>query len=396
MQPFDPSAFGFEQKLDKPGRPVEVVRKGLDLLATDLMELEEKLRSNDPEIDKYLAKTKTALLDVVYFPQLAAAQLIPPVLTHVKTVADAAPAKHQAQMMVMASIADDAVMCYAKIATLPEPVRAHVAGWFDTHLPGTTGLEWIMLIKAFGDQLATTIERYAKRATEGVPTGAPDAILTKAITAIGTTPLHKPRFTKEGITKVLHDRLSVLNERDFNRQYIAYILRITRANRGESEANLNDQAYCIAAEVDTKLGFCDGERMYLRDRNTGVSSCIHEAMHMLSSPAWKEALGDCLNEGATEHFSRVVCKQHNIPYDRSIYMWNVEVFTTIMKVAELDQSALEEAYFAGNVEKVRKAIVDISGEEGMRILLENYPTDEQTARKWLEHCKVYQRTCVVQ
>jgi hypothetical protein len=375
-----PTEFDPVLKQYGAGAPDEVVRERIELLEARLTVLRDKLLRGDPDAVPLLREAAHILNDLVHFPQIGYTAEHERLLAGVKAVVAAAP--NEGTAISMQRSLELAVGSYEKLDAFALHTRRHATAWFQSHLPNQAPGEWTKLLFITAAPVAASVERYAAR-THEPPTAPATTIEHEVVTTIGQTPIPGSMLTQESVATHLTGHLKLSNERTFNTEYYRHRIELTQRRKGGSLTEWYDDAWSMVTEVDTVLGFCDRKQMVLRDRGSDVPAGIHEAMHMLANRMWCNEFNNCLDEGVTEYFSRLVCSQRYPNHQPKHYETNFKLVTTMLHAGRLGQDDLVRAYFVGDVLPVQAAIKELSGGEGLRLLTERTTEpDRVTCQNW--------------
>lgn len=106
---------------------------------------------------------------------------------------------------------------------------------------------------------------------------------------------------------------------------------------------------------DAINGFVDSQGRVWIERNSGnAGTMLHEGMHKYSSDAYLSTLGFNMNEGTTEYFTRIICKDLSI--SRGNYETQYKLIETLAsKVTTRDIVAA--AYFDGDITGLKNAFI---------------------------------------
>ncbi len=118
--------------------------------------------------------------------------------------------------------------------------------------------------------------------------------------------------------------------------------------------------YCERKDVprqeppDNLNGFVDpehpeGQMGFVREA-AGFGTIVHETMHQLASPEFRDAWGRAMNEGTTELFTRVVLARNQAGIERVQYPDEVAAMQKLQSRCGLP--AIGEMYFAGDASAV--------------------------------------------
>ena len=128
---------------------------------------------------------------------------------------------------------------------------------------------------------------------------------------------------------------------EFKTEYIAYAQR-----RGSTE----DQAKRDEPNVNA---FRDGDQIHVHQDRGQFATTIHESMHLFSHDDFRGKLGFNANEGATEYFTKKLCKEQGITRGD----FYADQYASIKKLADLvGEDKLAEAYYQGKVAELGAAV----------------------------------------
>ncbi|WP_433553731.1 hypothetical protein ACQP08_11220 [Micromonospora zamorensis] len=380
-----PSPFSLDNQNIPPlllGDPETAVRCQ-ELLAL-LAALPDRLKGPGQKLPP-VQEAQAILQDVLWLPQIAAAGhilRIPPALEAVAAVALFECRDVVAEML---SWSRRAAACYQVILDLDEPVRGLAEAWFRTHLPNWIEGEWVSVIEYMKFDLTPSLTAFKER-QDSLPTPTAEILQAQTLTAITASVSLQPQFVDVDVAARLRGRLIVRDERDYNTNYAAHIVR-DAAGSAAYNAYHYAQGVRSIASIDWKRGYFDAKLtlLSLRDRGCAVHHCVHESLHLLCSPAWFGSVGKCLNEGVTEYLARMVCDQSSIPIELNAYPRNVQLVKQLVAYADVTVPMLATAYLGGNAEPVLDAIERYSTPAGRRLLVERTTrTSAETVDLWFE------------
>lgn len=150
---------------------------------------------------------------------------------------------------------------------------------------------------------------------------------------------------KSGLRVVGH--LQVHNDRNFTSHYIKYAKNFHNPHTGKPYT-----AEEARAEAPTVMGFRDGDRIYVRE-TAGIVTVVHEAIHMYSNDNYRREVRSDANEGTTEYFTRMACRQYGV--DRSgTYAGQVAAVARL--ATAVGDEVLANGYFKGDVGALKAAV----------------------------------------
>ena len=85
-----------------------------------------------------------------------------------------------------------------------------------------------------------------------------------------------------------------------------------------------------------------------------IGTAIHEAMHLRASPVFRAKVGENINEGTTELFTRMVIAYAGSNIERGVYPDQTRAMKRIQDISGL--GALAQWYFSGDRSAVEKAL----------------------------------------
>jgi hypothetical protein len=275
---------------------------------------------------------------------------------------------------------DGAIHCYGVLHALPAERQRILPAWWRTHLQQHNRYEWISMVQANGDRLDFHLRLFT--GLQLLPPAAPHGtLLSGTINAICR---FEPLFPliQAGTVDVqqLTTKLFVFGDTAFNAAYFkACLPKFDRA--GEA-------TFKRFARADAIGGFTRDGVMRVRDRGTTVHVCVHEAMHALSDPTFGDTFGEFLDEAATEYLAQSVC---GMAIGSGTYPYQVRMIDFLVRACRISMADLVAAYFTGKLEPIADAIRWISGEEGLKALLQ--PSDHPLCRDVYDnwHAAVRQR-----
>jgi hypothetical protein len=135
--------------------------------------------------------------------------------------------------------------------------------------------------------------------------------------------------------------VNVHTPEDFKKEYIKYA-----KSRGKTE----DQATRDEPDVNA---FRDGDQIHVHQDRGQFATTIHESMHLFSHDDFRGTLGFNANEGATEYFTKKLCKEQGITRGD----FYADQYASIKKLADLvGEDKLAEAYYQGKVAELGAAV----------------------------------------
>lgn len=150
---------------------------------------------------------------------------------------------------------------------------------------------------------------------------------------------------KGGLRVVGH--LQVHNDANFDSHYIKYAQKFinpqTRKPYTAEEAR---------ADAPSTMGFRDGERIYVRER-AGVGTVTHEAIHLYSHDTYKNTVRGDANEGTTEYFTQMACRQYGVERAGT---YGPQVAAVAKLARAVGDDVLANAYFKGDVRALEAAV----------------------------------------
>jgi len=139
-------------------------------------------------------------------------------------------------------------------------------------------------------------------------------------------------------------RLAIRNDAEFTRAWQDYVDR-----KGRSGASMGGE---LTGFVDDTHP--DGETGFVR-ASAGIGTAIHEAMHQRASPRFRVGkVGENINEGTTELFTRVVIGYAGGKIERNVYEDQKRAMLRLQGISGLE--ALAQWYFRGDPSAVEKAL----------------------------------------
>lgn len=259
------------------------------------------------------------------------------------------------------------------------------------------------MLQQMGANYPELLARYAKRTDNPSGPGVPGDLARQVAAAIAAVPQLAEILSGSAAAPVLTGSITVLDELSFNTAYVTIYQQ--RGKTTFSRFTGINWACAGLAHVDTVFGCHHEGSVYLRDNDAQLSDGVHEVMHLLSwlrtRSAWLTAFGHLLEEAAAEKISQIVCRAARIPQRPDIYSAHVAILEMIMNHGGLSDRDVCKAYFEGDVEPVRTAILKVAGKTGLQILLDYKGGDIlQTTGPWIAAFRKQQQensgTCLVQ
>ena len=103
---------------------------------------------------------------------------------------------------------------------------------------------------------------------------------------------------------------------------------------------------------DAINGFVDSQgRVWIEQNSGNAGTMLHEGMHKYSGGAYLSTLGFNMNEGTTEYFTRIICKDLSV--DRGNYETQYKLIDRLVTITSRDQVAA--AYFDGDIDGLKNA-----------------------------------------
>lgn len=92
-------------------------------------------------------------------------------------------------------------------------------------------------------------------------------------------------------------------------------------------------------------GFAWKGTVYVSKQTTLATTTVHEMLHINADSGWRAAVGDQINEGATEHLSVLALKDGGVEVPDWAYKEEVKLVTKLAEVVGIN--TLKTAYFGG-------------------------------------------------
>jgi hypothetical protein len=172
-------------------------------------------------------------------------------------------------------------------------------------------------------------------------TGVKEAVIAAEVTSIIDRGL--AQIDEKLVSGTKKIRLAIRNDAEFTRAWQDYVDRT-----GHSGASMGGEL----------TGFVDdthpnGETGFVR-ASAGIGTVIHEAMHQRASPRFRAKVGENINEGTTELFTRVVIAYAGGKIERTVYEDQKRAMLRLQGISGLE--ALAQWYFRGDRSAVEKAL----------------------------------------
>jgi len=173
-------------------------------------------------------------------------------------------------------------------------------------------------------------------------TGVKEAVTAAEVTSIIDRGL--AQIDEKLVSGTKKIRLAIRNDAEFTRAWQDYVDR-----KGRSGASMGGE---LTGFVDDTHP--DGETGFVR-ASAGIGTAIHEAMHQRASPRFRVGkVGENINEGTTELFTRVVIGYAGGKIERNVYEDQKRAMLRLQGISGLE--ALAQWYFRGDPSAVEKKL----------------------------------------
>jgi Domain of unknown function (DUF4157) len=172
-------------------------------------------------------------------------------------------------------------------------------------------------------------------------TGVKEAVTAAEVTSIIDRGL--AQIDEKLVSGTRKIRLAIRNDAEFTRAWQDYVDRT-----GHPGASMGGE---LTGFVDDTHP--DGETGFVR-ASAGIGTVIHEAMHQRASPRFRAKVGENINEGTTELFTRVVIAYAGGKIERTVYEDQKRAMLRLQGISGLE--ALAQWYFRGDRSAVEKAL----------------------------------------
>jgi len=172
-------------------------------------------------------------------------------------------------------------------------------------------------------------------------TGVKEAVTAAEVTSIIDRGL--AQIDEKLVSGTKKIRLAIRNDAEFTRAWQDYVDR-----KGNPGASMGGE---LTGFVDDTHP--DGETGFVR-ASAGIGTVIHEAMHQRASPGFRTKVGNNINEGTTELFTRVVIAYAGGKIDRNVYEDQKRAMLRLQGISGLE--ALAQWYFRGDRSAVEKKL----------------------------------------
>jgi hypothetical protein len=177
----------------------------------------------------------------------------------------------------------------------------------------------------------------------------------KIDTYLKTSPFLKPYVAKKFKGGVFSKGISaekavhIHKAAEFRKKFIAYALPKTNPDTGKKFTK--EEAEAFEPSVNAFQDDAD-KSIHIHEERGEAGTGIHEAMHLFCSAEWK-GLGFNANEGATEFFTKVICKEQKI--ERGDFY--PSQYDAVKKLAaKVTDEDLASAYYKGKLKDLKKKI----------------------------------------
>ena len=183
-----------------------------------------------------------------------------------------------------------------------------------------------------------------------------DQVLHASAKEIQDYLLHSP-FLKAYISSnfsggnPLEGHIHIDDDDAFRTACIAYTMRQGKT-REESEALEPQQS-----------AFREGDDIHVRKNDGKFTTTIHESIHRFSSPEYQHRLSNNANEGATEYFTRIICKDQTLTFSSS---YPKQLNSTDLLVSASSKEMVADAFFNGALQALLTAVDKAKGAGTLR------------------------------
>jgi hypothetical protein len=137
------------------------------------------------------------------------------------------------------------------------------------------------------------------------------------------------------------------NDADFTKAVVAYLVKHSNPDTGKTFTE--DEAKAWAPTVNA---FQDDKDIHIHEDRGEVSTSIHESMHLFEDDSFLSKGWD-LSEGATEFFTRILCKEQKI--ERTGF-YESQLSSVKKLVDATSKETLAGAYYQGKVAALTTAV----------------------------------------
>lgn len=180
------------------------------------------------------------------------------------------------------------------------------------------------------------------KAKSGIAQAAADA--TTQFNAMSTVITGLAKIDESLITSGKQIRLTICGPNEF---IVAWQNYVDRENRSGAKMEEGLNGFVDPTYPGGKMGFVR--------RSAGVGTAIHEAIHQYADAKFSAAtVGEAINEGTTELFTRIVIGYAGGKIERTVYEAQKNALLRLQGICGLD--ALAKWYFKGDRSAVEKAL----------------------------------------
>lgn len=147
-------------------------------------------------------------------------------------------------------------------------------------------------------------------------------------------------------------RLHILTPPQFRQKLVEYLQNFKNPETG---------SYYTASEAEEEEAYIEAfqdiitSNIYLHQKRVMAATVIHECIHLFQDLSYASLVGDHVNEGSTEYFTRLICNEQKIPMRVSnTYKKSLESIEKLVQASS--QDLLSGAYFQGQISALESAI----------------------------------------
>lgn len=155
---------------------------------------------------------------------------------------------------------------------------------------------------------------------------------------------------KKGIKA--ENSLHILTPEQFGKKLVEYLQKFKNPQTGSyyTEEEACDSEANIEAFQDIYTS-----NIYLHQERVVAGTVIHECLHLFQDLSYASTVGENVNEGSTEYFTKLICYEQKIPLQVSkAYQKSVRSIEKLVQASSED--LLAGAYFQGQIFALETAI----------------------------------------
>lgn len=247
--------------------------------------------------------------------------------------------------------------------------------WLDQRCPGSTGqftIEKQYLLSGFNeDELKAILSQFENRMMwdDFSPLVQEDQI-EEYLSQSAAVGAFVSKICKE---RSITNNVQFLKDSEFQLTYTKIALQNNQHLSLKQEA-LTDY---VARRIDLIDGFTHEGTIYVRTNILADEHIlIHESIHFFGHAAFEKTFGHPMNEGMTELLAQEVSQEAGVTPKFFTYQREMALVDRIMRAAGIDKQTMITAYFTGDVEGIREAIVKTIGGQNTQVLADQHDVRE--------------------